>query len=82
MHWEFEEHCTQSPREPLVGGVGVGTDPAVQIAELKPPLSGVHFSTPPEYIPLQHPFMHWEFEEHCTQSPREPVVGGVGVGPD
>ena len=47
---------------------------------LKLPLSGVHFSTPLEYIPLQHPFMHWEFEEHCTQSPREPVVGGVGDG--
>jgi hypothetical protein len=102
LHWEFLEHCTQSPSDPVVGGVGVGgvgagggPVPAMQMLGLKPPLSGVHFSTPPEYILLQHPFLHWEFEEHCTQSPSVPVVvvgmvgvvgvvgvvGGVGVGP-
>ena len=56
---------------------------AVQMEGLKtPPLSGVHLSTPPEYMPLQHPFLHWEFLEHCAQSPSDPVVvvGGVGVG--
>ena len=69
-------------------GVGVGVLPAVQIEGLKPPLRGVHFRTPTEYIPLQHPFRHWEFEEHCNQSPSDPVVvgagaeGGVGVGPE
>ena len=73
------EHCAQSPSDPVVGGVGdggvgvggvgVGPDPAVQMEGLKPPLRGVHFSTPPEYVPLQHPFMHWEFEVHFTQSP-------------
>ena len=32
---------------------------AVQMEGLKtPPLSGVHLSTPPEYMPLQHPFLH------------------------
>jgi len=38
---------------------------------LKPPESGVH---------LQHPFMHWEFEEHCSQSPSVPGFGGVSAG--
>jgi hypothetical protein len=87
LHWEFLEHCAQSPSDPVVGGVGVGgggagvgPDPAMQMLGLKPPLSGVHLSTPPEYMPLQHPFLHWEFEEHCAQSPSDPVVGGVGVG--
>ena len=54
---------------------------AVQIVELKPPLSGVHFSSAPEYMLLQHPFLHWEFEEHKTQSPSDPSVGGDVVGP-
>ncbi len=56
---------------------------AVQMEGLKPPpLSGVHLRTPPEYMPLQHPFLHWEFLEHCTQSPSVPVevVGGVDAG--
>ena len=48
---------------------------AVQMLGLKtPPLSGVHFITPPEYIPLQHPFLHWEFLEHCSQSPSDDVL--------
>jgi len=64
----------------VVGGVGDGgVGPAMQMLGLNPPLSGVHLSTPLEYIPLQHPFMHWEFEEHCSQSPSDPVVGEVGV---
>jgi len=64
----------------VVGGVGDGgVGPAMQMLGLNPPLSGVHLSTPSEYIPLQHPFMHWEFEEHCSQSPSDPVVGEVGV---
>jgi len=54
---------------------------AVQMWGMKtPPLSGVHLNTPPEYMPLQHPFLHWKFLEHCAQSPSDPVVGGVGVG--
>ena len=56
---------------------------AVQMEGMKtPPLSGVHLNTPPEYMPLQHPFLHWEFLEHCAQSPSDPVVvvGGVGDG--
>jgi len=62
----------------VVGGVGDGgVGPAMQMLGLNPPLSGVHLSTPSEYIPLQHPFMHWEFEEHCSQSPSDPVVGEV-----
>ncbi len=73
LHWEFEEHIAQSPSDPAPvggeGGGGVGVGPAVHMAELKPPLSGVHFRTPPEYMPLQHPFLHWEFEEHIAQSP-------------
>ena len=64
----------------VVGGVGDGgVGPAMQMLGLNPPLSGVHLSTPSEYIPLQHPFMHWEFDEHCSQSPSDPVVGEVGV---
>jgi hypothetical protein len=48
---------------------------------LKPPVSGVHFNTPLEYFPEQHPFLHWELLEHRTQSPSvPPLVGGVGVG--
>jgi hypothetical protein len=30
---------------------------------------------------LQHPFLHWEFEEHSSQSPSDPSVGGGVVGP-
>ncbi len=56
----------------VVGGVGDGgVGPAMQMLGLNPPLSGVHLSTPSEYIPLQLPFMHWEFEEHCSQSPSD-----------
>jgi len=77
LHWEFLEHCAQSPSDPVVGGVGVGAGgvpvPAMQMLGLKPPLRGVHLFTPPEYTPLQHPFLHWEFEEHCAQSPSVPV---------
>jgi hypothetical protein len=53
---------------------------AIQMSGLKPPLSGVHLSTLSEYLPLQHPFMHCEFEEHTSQSPSDPVVGGLGGG--
>ena len=62
------------------GAVGVL---AIHTSGLKPPLRGVHLSTLLEYMPLQHPFMHCEFEEHNSQSLSDPVVGGVtggGVG--
>ena len=37
----------------VVGGVGDGgVGPAMQMLGLNPPLSGVHLSTPSEYIPL------------------------------
>ncbi len=43
----------------MVSGMGGGrVGPAMQTLGLKPPLSGVHLSTPAEYIPLQHPFLH------------------------
>ena len=54
---------------------------AMQIEGIKTlPLSGVHLSTPSDYIPLQHPFLHREFLEHCVQSPSDLVlvVGGSG----
>ena len=44
-----------------------------------PPLSGVHLNAPPEYIPLQHPFLHWEFLEHSAQSPSVPDDPDVAV---
>jgi hypothetical protein len=53
---------------------------AVQMEGLKPPpLSGVHLNAPPEYIPLQHPFLHWEFLEHSAQSPSVPDDPDVAV---
>ena len=67
-------HSAQSPSDPVV-------IQAVQMGGLKPPLIGVHLSPTPEYMPLQHPFMNWEFEGHCAQSPSDPDVGGMGVDP-
>jgi len=65
------------------GGGGGGVDPLTQMAALKPPFRGVHFSLPSfEYLELQQPFWHAELEEQNAQSPSaEPATQMAGLKP-
>ena len=51
------------------------------MSDLYPPVRGVHFKTPLEYLLLQHPFWHWLLPEQAVHSPRTavPVSNLLGV---